>query len=67
MSSLHSNALGSQSQSNRASLGYGGVGDLHHGCVDDKSTTTINMDQTLLGMFPEPCLIHEQLKPKELY
>ncbi len=43
-------------QSNRALLGCGGTGDLHHGCVADKSAATawcyhVNMDQNLWGMF----------------
>ncbi len=29
-----------RSQSNRAPLGCGGTGDLHHGCAADKSTAT---------------------------
>lgn len=28
-----------RSQSNRAYLGCSGIGDLHHGCAADKSTT----------------------------
>ncbi len=51
-----------KSQSNRAPLGCGGTGDLHHGCVADKSTATVwcyhvNMDQHLWGMFSTPCSI----------
>ncbi len=52
-----------RSQSNRAPLGCGGTGDLHHGCVADKSAATAwcyhdNMDQNLWGMFPTPCWIY---------
>ncbi len=52
-----------RSQSNRAPLGCGGTGDLHHGCAADKSAATawcyhINMDQNLWGMFPTPCWIY---------
>ncbi len=52
-----------RSQSNRAPLGCGGMGDLHHGCAADKSTATawcyhVNMDQNLWGMFPTPCWIY---------
>ncbi len=41
-----------RSQSNRAPLGCGGTGDLHHGCAADKSAATawcyhINMDQNV--------------------
>ncbi len=41
-----------RSQSNRAALGCGGIGDLHHGCATDKSAVTagcyhVNMDQNL--------------------
>ncbi len=47
-----------RSQSNRVPLGCGGTGDLHHGCVADKSAATawcyhVNMDQNLWGMFPK--------------
>ncbi len=52
-----------RSQSNRAPLGCGGTGDLHHGCAADKSAATawcfhVNMDQNLWGMFPTPCWIY---------
>ncbi len=30
-----------RSQSNRAPLGCGGMGDSHHGCAADKSTATV--------------------------
>ncbi len=51
------------SQSNRAHLGCGGMGDLYHGCAADKSASTawcyhVNMNQNLWGMFPTPCWIY---------
>ncbi len=47
-----------RSQSNRAPLGCGGTGDLHHVYVADKSAATawcyhVNMDQNLWEMFPK--------------
>ena len=50
-------------QSNRATLGCGGTGDLPYGCADNKSAATawcyqINMDQNLWGMSPTPCWIY---------
>ncbi len=52
-----------RSQSNRAPLGSGGTGDLHHGCAADKSAATawcyhVNMDQNIWRMFPTPCWIY---------
>ncbi len=42
MSSLYSNSLRShQTSINRAPLGCGGTGDLHHGCVADKSAASV--------------------------
>ncbi len=63
---VHFTQMGStftRSQSNRATLGCGGTGDLHHGCAADKSAATVwcyhvNGDQNLWGMFPTPCLIY---------
>ncbi len=56
-----------RSQSNRAPLGCGGMGDLHHGCAADKSAATawcyhVNMDQNLWRMFPTPCWIYTTKK-----
>ncbi len=57
-----------RSQSNRAPLGCGGMGDSHHGCAADKSAATAlcyrqygpkslrNVSNTLLN----PC--HEELR-----
>ncbi len=52
-----------RSESNRAPLGCGGTGDLHHGCAADKSAATawfyqVNTDQNLWEMFPSPCWIY---------
>ncbi len=60
---VHFTQMGStvtRSQSNRAPLGCGGMGDSHYRCAADKSAATVwcyhvNMDQNLWGMFPTPC------------
>ncbi len=44
------------SQSNRAPLGCGGMGDLHHGCAADKSAATVVFNKILLN------LCHEELR-----
>ncbi len=46
-----------RSQSNRASLGCGGTGDLHHNCAANKSGATalcyhVNMDKNLVESMP---------------
>ncbi len=46
-------------QSNRAALGCGGTGDLHHGCAADKSVIAIRSIWTKIwGMFPTSCWIY---------
>ncbi len=52
-----------RSQFNRALLGCGETGDLHHEYAADKSAATVwcyrvNMDQNLWGMFPTHCWIY---------